>query len=132
MALGSGLAGSGFSTFGQPALTHLCQSLLPVGISPSFGGTEIPEPTLQSSATGRKGQAQGLGLGVLRGAKHRGADQIISDQSGQPFLGGHLRAMGFQLSRVHLGFDITQVQLHLPAPAIELDQFFQGVLRRVG
>ena len=95
---------------------------------------EIAQPVFQASAGGRKGQGQGRDAFLQRGAKHGGANQVVGQQAGQPFLARHLSRMGLQLRRIHLGFDVAQIQFDVPSHPIEPDQFGlriqDGILQR--
>ncbi len=108
VSLLSRLRGPGLASARQEGLAHPVQHPAPVS---GGGGPAAKEsqPVFQMSPAEGKGKKQGANLPAERGAEHGGAQDVVGQQTGQPFFPGHLGRFAFQLDQAHLGFEVAQV-----------------------
>src|ERR1019366_8170217 len=132
MPLGSRFAGAGFAASGQQAAAQVFQEFSPLGAQLTARAGVGSEPILQAPADRGKRQTQGRDAFVQCGRELGGADEVVGEQSCQPFFAGHVGGFDFQLDQIHLGFEVAQVQFDMPAQAVEPHQFFQGVIGSMG
>jgi hypothetical protein len=132
MALGARFIGAWFEAVRKQALAHLLESLCPLDASLAGSAAELTQPTFQVPANGGERQGEGRDPLLQGSAKLCGADEIVSEQPGQPFFSRHVRRLGLQLYQVHLRFEVAQVQLDVPTQAIKSDQFLRRVVGGVG
>ena len=119
---GPRFGGAGLTTLGQTGFGDATQEPLPgVGAAPVQRTAHQPTQKQLASPTERQ-QVHGH-LGQGRRCSHGPADEIVSNQSGQPFLAHHIGGVALQEAEVHLGFDIAETQLNVPAQAIDLRHF---------
>src|SRR5439155_6620944 len=109
MALGTRFIRMWFAAARKQALAYLLESLGPLHASLALSAAELTQPTFQVSANGGKRQAQGRDPLLQGSTKLCGANEIVSEQAGQPFFWRHLRRLGLQLHQVHLPFQLAEV-----------------------
>src|SRR5439155_25238978 len=107
MALGTRFIRTWFAAARKQALAYLLESLGPLRASLTLSAAEFTQPTFQVSASGGKRQGQGRDPLLQGSAKLCGANEIVSQQAGQPFFSRHLRRLGLQLHQVHLRFQVA-------------------------
>ena len=97
----------------------------------------VPQPKRASQCSRcrrqrEKERSKRADLPAERGAEHGGAQDVVGQQTGQPFFAGHLGRFAFQLDQAHLGFEVAQVQFDVPAQTVEFDQCGHRIFYGVG
>src|SRR5216683_206345 len=107
MALGAGFTGAWFAAARKQAAAHLLEGFSPAKGRLAFGATELTQPKLQTPANAGKRQAQRRDTLLQSSAKLCGADEVVSQQAGEPFFSGHIGRLELQLCQVHLGLQVA-------------------------